>query len=128
MVCRKGERGFTLVELLVVISIIATLMSLLFVYDGDPSLLDHRHGANPGSVSAIMKINGGVSAGSPILSAETARPSSQHPTGVNVAFADGHVNFMREDIDYYVYQQLMTPHGKKSDMPARRYVPGFPSP
>lgn len=37
-----------------------------------------------------------------------ARPSSNHPGGVNVAFADGHVQFISEKIDYRVYCQLMT--------------------
>lgn len=37
-----------------------------------------------------------------------ARPSSNHPGGVNVAFADGRVQFISEEIDYRVYCQLMT--------------------
>ena len=37
-----------------------------------------------------------------------ARPSSNHPGGVNAAFADGSVNFISERIDYRVYCQLMT--------------------
>ena len=42
-----------------------------------------------------------------------ARPASKHPGGVNVAFMDGHGQFMREDIDYIVYQQLLTSEGRK---------------
>jgi prepilin-type processing-associated H-X9-DG protein len=42
-----------------------------------------------------------------------ARPSSPHSGGVNVAFCDGHSDFLRDDIDYKVYQQLMTPNGRK---------------
>jgi prepilin-type processing-associated H-X9-DG protein/prepilin-type N-terminal cleavage/methylation domain-containing protein len=42
-----------------------------------------------------------------------ARPASAHSGGVNVAFADGHGDFLRDDIDYKVYQQLMTPNGRK---------------
>jgi prepilin-type processing-associated H-X9-DG protein len=52
------------------------------------------------------------------LTDETARPASYHPGGVNVAFADTHVNFLREDIDYKVYMHLMTSNGRKSDIPA----------
>ena len=37
-----------------------------------------------------------------------ARPAAYHPDGVNVAFADGRVIFLRDDIDYWVYRQLMT--------------------
>jgi prepilin-type N-terminal cleavage/methylation domain-containing protein/prepilin-type processing-associated H-X9-DG protein len=42
-----------------------------------------------------------------------ARPASSHGRGVNVAFCDTHVTFLREDIDYIVYQQLLTTHGRK---------------
>ena len=40
-----------------------------------------------------------------------ARPSSNHPGGVVVAFCGGKTQFLREDIDYKVYWQLMTPDG-----------------
>ncbi len=50
------------------------------------------------------------------VTAATARPSSKHRGGVNVAFADTHVIFLREDIDYAVYAQLMTPNDQDSDM------------
>ena len=43
-----------------------------------------------------------------------ARPSSNHGDGVNVYFCDGHSQFLREDIEYRVYVQLMTPNGKKA--------------
>jgi prepilin-type processing-associated H-X9-DG protein len=50
----------------------------------------------------------------------SARPSSFHTGGgVNIAFCDTHVTFLREDIDYGVYGQLMTPDGKRC--PARPY-------
>jgi len=42
-----------------------------------------------------------------------ARPASHHTSGVNVVFADGHTQFLREDIDYLVYQRLITPNGRK---------------
>jgi prepilin-type processing-associated H-X9-DG protein len=42
-----------------------------------------------------------------------ARPSSNHSGGVNVVFADGHAMFLSEDVDYSIYQQLITPTGKK---------------
>jgi prepilin-type processing-associated H-X9-DG protein len=38
-----------------------------------------------------------------------ARPSSYHTGGVVVAFCDGHVYFLRENINYLVYEHLMTP-------------------
>jgi prepilin-type processing-associated H-X9-DG protein len=47
-----------------------------------------------------------------------ARPASYHGNGVIVAFCDGHSSFLRQDIDYKVYQQLMTSSGRKCDDPA----------
>jgi prepilin-type N-terminal cleavage/methylation domain-containing protein/prepilin-type processing-associated H-X9-DG protein len=48
-----------------------------------------------------------------------ARPASAHSSGMNVAFCDGHGYFLRDDIDYVVYQQLMTPNGRKCVDPTR---------
>jgi prepilin-type processing-associated H-X9-DG protein len=39
------------------------------------------------------------------------RPSAYHPAGVNIAFCDGRVRFVNEEISYGVYQALMTPRG-----------------
>jgi len=41
-----------------------------------------------------------------------ARPSGNHPGGVVVSFCDGHQEFLREDIDYQVFQHLMTPDSR----------------
>lgn len=43
-----------------------------------------------------------------------ARPSSRHPGGVNVAFADGHCRFLSESVDYTVFSHLMTPDSEKA--------------
>jgi prepilin-type N-terminal cleavage/methylation domain-containing protein/prepilin-type processing-associated H-X9-DG protein len=48
---------------------------------------------------------------------DTARPSSFHAGGVNVAFCDSHVIFLKEDVKIEVYAQLMTPDYKLSSMP-----------
>jgi prepilin-type N-terminal cleavage/methylation domain-containing protein/prepilin-type processing-associated H-X9-DG protein len=42
-----------------------------------------------------------------------ARPACNHGGGVNSVFCDGHTRFIREDIDYVVYQRLLTTNGKK---------------
>jgi prepilin-type processing-associated H-X9-DG protein len=42
-----------------------------------------------------------------------ARPSSNHGEGAVVAFCDGHVEFLRQDIDYVTYQRLLTATGRK---------------
>ncbi len=42
-----------------------------------------------------------------------ARPSSNHPGGVYVAFCGGNCSYLSEDIDYRVLTQLMTPNGRE---------------
>jgi prepilin-type N-terminal cleavage/methylation domain-containing protein/prepilin-type processing-associated H-X9-DG protein len=48
----------------------------------------------------------------------TARPASSHGGGANVAYCDGHSGYLRDDVDYVVYQQLLTPKGSKCVDPA----------
>ncbi len=38
-----------------------------------------------------------------------ARPSSNHPGGVNVVYADGHSDFISDRVDYTVYRDQMIP-------------------
>jgi prepilin-type N-terminal cleavage/methylation domain-containing protein len=44
-----------------------------------------------------------------------ARPASGHPDVFNVAFCGGTVRSINQDIEYRVYQQLMTPNGAKCE-------------
>jgi len=72
------------------------------------------------SPEAAAKING--TAGSPNLESVTiggagdraARPSALHPGGVNAVFADKHTAFLKEEMEYWVYIQLMTCDGRNS--------------
>ena len=73
------------------------------------------------TVSPEMRING-LRNSMTSLTPQTARPSSRHTGGVNAVFADGHTAFLRDGVDYHVYQQLMTPNGAKSEMPCDSYV------
>ena len=54
---------------------------------------------------------------------EHARPSSGHPGGVTVCFADTSVRWVNESIAYTVYARLMTSHGSRYQEPT-----GLPSP
>ena len=47
---------------------------------------------------------------------ELVRPSSRHSGGVVASFCDGHQYFLREDIDYRVYQHLMTPDSRAANL------------
>jgi prepilin-type N-terminal cleavage/methylation domain-containing protein/prepilin-type processing-associated H-X9-DG protein len=51
-----------------------------------------------------------------------ARPSSGHNGGVNAVFADGHTQFLNENIEYTIYQALMTPDTPNSNMPLYPYI------
>ncbi|HVA45261.1 MAG TPA: DUF1559 domain-containing protein [Pirellulales bacterium] len=67
-----------------------------------------------------MKINAPINAldtGGPVSSQYFMHPSSNHPTGVNVAFCGGNVQFMSQDIDYTVFCLLMTPWGQWCNTP-----------
>ena len=66
--------------------------------------------------STNQKINGNKTT-TVALTENLARPSSFHPGGVNVAFCDARVIFLREDVDYLVLQQLMTSVHEDSNAP-----------
>lgn len=58
--------------------------------------------------------NDGNAGGFPIDSPEFARPASAHAAGsFNTIFVDGHAQAIAADIDYTVYQRLMTPNGRE---------------
>lgn len=65
-------------------------------------------------------LNTGILTGSATLDAAHARPSSKHGDGFVVAFCDGHVRFLSDQISYQVYALLMTPNGAKAQTPGRR--------
>ncbi len=45
-------------------------------------------------------------------------PSSNHPGGVNAAFCDGHVLFLKSSVDITTYVQMMTSNSEQSYAPA----------
>jgi prepilin-type N-terminal cleavage/methylation domain-containing protein len=51
------------------------------------------------------------------LTVDYARPSSEHPGGFMVCFADNSVRWISEGIDYTVYARLMTSQGSKYGEP-----------
>ncbi len=54
-----------------------------------------------------------INSGKAAPEGEAPWPSSFHPGGVNVAFADGRVQFLSEGIDGRVYYSLFTPQGSR---------------
>ncbi|MEN6497123.1 MAG: DUF1559 domain-containing protein [Thermoguttaceae bacterium] len=64
------------------------------------------------------RINQCLDAGDRPQDIQYVRPSSHHGSGVVVSFCDGHQEFLRDDIDYQVYQHLMTPDSKAAGVTA----------
>lgn len=95
--------------------------TIVWLYAGETN---GTHAGQPAPVTVPplpqMKINGLKGTGL-ALAPETARPSSNHSSGVNVAMADKSTRFLSQDIDYHVYQSLLTPYNRKSAMPLKLY-------
>ncbi len=49
-------------------------------------------------------------------------PSSYHPGGVHVVFADGHVDFLSENVEGGVYASLMSPRGSSIKGPLQQPI------
>ena len=82
--------------------------------------------AGAATVAKVHKINGGdVYNELPTLAnlPDVARPSSLHVAGVNMAMADGSVQYVNDAIGYRVYQAKMTPNGRSSDVPVNEFIP-----
>lgn len=85
----------------------------------------------PSAVNSKLRINGGGATVSedifveqmvPGNAANLARPSSAHTDGVNAGMADGGTRYIPDNIDYRVYQALMTLRGKASDVPWPEFI------
>jgi prepilin-type N-terminal cleavage/methylation domain-containing protein/prepilin-type processing-associated H-X9-DG protein len=71
----------------------------------------------PAGPAAGFGLNEGFGTEPTTLNVDYARPSSEHPGGFMVCFADGHVQYVNESIDYSIYCKLMTSHGTKYQEP-----------
>lgn len=83
------------------------------VWDPNPTT---KTAIAPGVLARHMKVNGDLPASMP-FPAELWRPSSNHPGGVVMSFADTSTRFISDTVAYHVYQSLLTPQNSKSDMP-----------
>lgn len=94
-----------------------------FVWWGD---VDGMGNVTPPFGSSYGKINGPTDSaanGNPRFPYTNARPSSNHPGGVNVLFCDGHSRFLSQDIDYQLYCLLMSSYGAQVLPPGAMNVP-----
>lgn len=74
----------------------------------------------PMAVAELMRMSASRDGQSP--TAYTAHPASGHSGVYNVAMADGSVVSLSKDLDYHVYQALMTPQSRQSDVPDTNYL------
>jgi type II secretory pathway pseudopilin PulG len=108
--------------------------TFVWLFAGDATQTDNLpSGASISPATPEIGVNGGVDfqVGNQRVTtsdflypcfAASARPSSQHGDVVVVSFADGRTQLLSQDINYYVYQSLMTPNNTKSDMPYRGFL------
>lgn len=90
-------------------------IGIVWLYRAEPAM------SGVPAVAQTNKINGNKY-NVATLNHECARPSSGHTGVVNTAMLGGSVTAMSEQIDYQVYQALLTPHTKASDVPNRTYI------
>ncbi len=91
-------------------------------HQADPAALPvHEINGSPAERDkfSLQMVQGG---GAGLTPPDLARPSSAHTGGVNMAFADGTVRFITDEVEYRVYQALMTPRGKSSNVPFPEFV------
>ncbi|RIK87190.1 MAG: hypothetical protein DCC67_02145 [Planctomycetota bacterium] len=82
-----------------------------------PSLSNAPAGPGPKDFQPINRdLRQGAAASRPYSDEGTAfaRPASEHPELFIAAFCEGNARDIRENIDFRVYQQLMTPDGLKA--------------
>jgi len=95
--------------------------------DATPGASTQPVGTSPMGINVLYgqsKTGGGA----PATATGFMRPSAYHPSGVNMAFCDGHVRFLLDDISYSVFQALMTPRGSQTyDNTTYTAFPGTPS-
>ncbi|MGD9637040.1 MAG: DUF1559 domain-containing protein [Pirellulales bacterium] len=95
-----------------------------FIWKADPNGIERINGdpnydtlTNPDDIPANMaQYATRATSDSPNLYESYGYPSSNHPNGVNVAFAGGQVDFMAESVEPRVYAQLMTSNAKRSSL------------
>lgn len=88
----------------------------------DPSNTTKTPGRPADLVQPANRINGLKDTPNMIGNPEFARPSSNHPGLVMASMLDGSVVKLNENVDYHVYQALMTPKTRQSDAPWNTYL------
>ncbi|MFO0900072.1 MAG: DUF1559 domain-containing protein [Pirellulales bacterium] len=82
---------------------------------------------DPSKLSAtdlqFRKINGNKDTPGPWWTGNFARPSANHPGGVQATMGDSRVIFISDSVEYHVYFAIMTPKGKAAKQDPASNVP-----
>jgi prepilin-type N-terminal cleavage/methylation domain-containing protein len=92
-----------------------------FVWDWDPSVA-----TSPPADERCINGKKHFGTRAPTTTYWYSRPSSFHPGGVNAALCSGAVIWLREDIEYKVYEHLMTSDGDHSSLQGPKGDPNAP--
>jgi prepilin-type N-terminal cleavage/methylation domain-containing protein/prepilin-type processing-associated H-X9-DG protein len=92
-----------------------------FVWDWDPDVA-----TNPPADERCINGKKWLGPRAPVTTYYYSRPSSYHPGGVNAAMCDGSVIWLRENIEYKVYEQLMTSDSANSNLQGSKNDPDAP--
>ena len=85
-----------------------------FVWSNNPGSLEHINGDKEPDVPITRMLAGGSGAGALEGDFIHIFPSSNHPSNVNVAYCDGRVQTLADNIDVGVYREKMTSWSKAS--------------
>lgn len=80
-------------------------------YPEDPVGFFWLHNNTNQTINRADTTTGNLLVSSSLSAAAATRLSSNHPSGVVAAFADGHVAFLSERISAAIYRKLCTPYG-----------------
>ena len=92
-----------------------------FVWDWDPSAA-----TSPPTDERCINVSKNYGTRAPTTTYYYSRPSSYHSGGVNAAMCSGAVIWLREDIEYKVYEHLMTSDGANSSLQGPKSDPNAP--
>jgi type II secretory pathway pseudopilin PulG len=93
-----------------------------FVWDWDPDVT-----YSPPADERCINVKKRFGPKAPVITTYYySRPSSYHPGGVNAVMCSGAVIWLRQNIEYKVYEQLMTSDGANSSMQGPKSDPNAP--
>ena len=96
-------------------------VGMVWLYRMETPAIKAPRSVMPAQLVDRNKINGEKLTAT-VGSFEVARPSANHPGVVVGAMLDGSTRSISEDIEYTVYQALLSPQTKQSDVPNPQYL------